>query len=84
MPRSHAGMRKARSPHSQQSNERRGDLSGYHLLPASKAALLVHAGRNGEAADAYRAALALATNSAERRYLERRLRETITKNPAPS
>lgn len=64
--------------------ERRGDLSGYHLLPASKAALLVHAGRNGEAADAYRAALALATNSAERRYLERRLRETITKNPAAS
>jgi RNA polymerase sigma-70 factor (ECF subfamily) len=57
--------------------ERRGDLRGYHLLPASKAAILVRAGRDAEAADAYRAALALVTNAAERRYLERRLREVI-------
>lgn len=55
--------------------EGRGDLAGYHLLPASKAALLMRAGRCGEAADAYRAALELVTSPAERRYLVRRLRE---------
>ncbi|MGZ8780871.1 MAG: RNA polymerase sigma factor, partial [Thermoanaerobaculia bacterium] len=57
--------------------ERRGDLAGYHLLPASKAALLMRAGRCAEAADAYRAALDLVTSPAERRYLERRLREAV-------
>ncbi|HEX7706964.1 MAG TPA: sigma-70 family RNA polymerase sigma factor [Thermoanaerobaculia bacterium] len=55
--------------------EQRGDLADYHLLPASKAALLLRAGRREEAAEAYRAALALVTNTAERRYLERRLVE---------
>ena len=55
--------------------EQRGELAGYHLLPASKAALLMRAGRWAEAADAYRAALDLVTSPAERRYLVRRLRE---------
>lgn len=55
--------------------EQSGELAAYHLLPASKAALLLRAGRRTEAAAAYRAALALVTNDAERRYLERRLRE---------
>lgn len=55
--------------------ERGGELAGYHLLPAAKADLLRRAGRSAEAAVAYREALALVTNAAERRYLERRLAE---------
>ena len=55
--------------------ERGGDLAGYHLLPAAQADLHRRAGRNAEAATAYRRALALVTNPAERGYLERRLRE---------
>ncbi|MFI5613905.1 RNA polymerase sigma factor [Amycolatopsis sp. NPDC051903] len=53
-----------------------GDLGGYHLLPATRADLLRRLGRFGEAADAYRAALALAGNEADRRFLRRRLSET--------
>lgn len=55
--------------------EKRGELAEYHLLPAAKADLLRRAGQNSEAAAAYRQALALVTNPAERGYLERRLRE---------
>ena len=55
--------------------EERGELAGYHLLPAAKADLLRRLGRAEEAAVAYRQALALATQGPERRYLERRLRE---------
>jgi RNA polymerase sigma-70 factor (ECF subfamily) len=51
------------------------NLPGYYLLPAAKADLLRRLGRNREAAVAYRAALALVTNDAERRFLERRLAE---------
>jgi RNA polymerase sigma-70 factor (ECF subfamily) len=50
-----------------------GDLDGYHLLHAAKADLLRRLGRHGEAAAAYRRALALASNAPERRFLERRL-----------
>ncbi|HEX7706138.1 MAG TPA: RNA polymerase sigma factor, partial [Thermoanaerobaculia bacterium] len=57
------------------------DLADYHLLPASKAALLLRAGRREEAAEAYRAALALVTNTAERTYLERRLVEATRRPP---
>jgi len=53
--------------------EREGELSRYHLLPASKADLLRRLGRGDEAAAAYREAIALASNPAERRYLERRV-----------
>ncbi|MEU8122563.1 sigma-70 family RNA polymerase sigma factor [Spirillospora sp. NPDC049024] len=53
-----------------------GDLAGYHLLPATRADLLRRLGDGGAAADAYRAALALAPTDAERRYLTRRLAET--------
>ncbi|HEU4889615.1 MAG TPA: RNA polymerase subunit sigma-24, partial [Thermoanaerobaculia bacterium] len=49
------------------------ELPHYHLLPAAKADLLRRLGRMDEAAVAYREALELATNPAERRYLERRL-----------
>ena len=55
--------------------EERGELAGYHLLPAAKADLLRRAGRSAESAEAYREALALVTNPSERGYLERRLRE---------
>jgi RNA polymerase sigma-70 factor (ECF subfamily) len=55
--------------------EKRGELAEYHLLPAAKADLLRRAGRNPDAAAAYRQALALVTNPAERGYLERRLKE---------
>jgi len=50
-----------------------GALAGYHLLPATRADLLRRLGRNDEAADAYRSALALAGTGAEQRYLARRL-----------
>ena len=50
-------------------------LPGYHLLPAARADLLRRLGRQREAAASYRDALALVTNEAERRFLERRLDE---------
>jgi RNA polymerase sigma-70 factor (ECF subfamily) len=50
-------------------------LAGYHLLPAVRADLLRRLGRGGEAAAAYREALALAPTEAERRFLARRLAE---------
>jgi len=52
-----------------------GGLTGYYLLPAAKADLLRRTGRKEEAATAYRTAISLATTAAERKYLERRLRE---------
>ena len=55
--------------------EARGELAHYHLLPASRADMLRRLGRHAEAAQAYRAALALAGTEAERRFLERRLHE---------
>ncbi len=48
-------------------------LSAYHLLPAARADLLRRLGRTAEAAEAYRAALALVGNEPERDYLTRRL-----------
>ncbi len=59
--------------------ESRGDLRGYHLLPAARADLLRKLGRPAEAARAYRRALELVGNAAERRFLERRLAETTAK-----
>jgi RNA polymerase sigma-70 factor (ECF subfamily) len=55
-----------------------GALDGYHLLPATRADLLRRLDRTGEAAVAYREALALATTDAERRYLDRRLVEVTS------
>ncbi|GIF51569.1 RNA polymerase sigma-70 factor (ECF subfamily) [Asanoa ferruginea] len=48
-------------------------LAAYHLLPAARADLLRRLGRTAEAAEAYRAALALVGNEPERAYLARRL-----------
>jgi RNA polymerase sigma-70 factor (ECF subfamily) len=55
--------------------ERHPDLASYHLLPASQADLLRRQGRFDAASHAYRRALTLVTNPAERRYLDRRLVE---------
>ncbi len=62
--------------------EARGDLAGYHLLPAARADLLRRLGRRAEAGIAYDAAIALTRNRAERLYLERRLRECREGSPA--
>jgi len=58
--------------------DRRSELAGYHLLPAARAELLRRLGRHAEAAEAYRRALALVSNEAERRHLEKRLREIVS------
>ncbi|MDR5892773.1 sigma factor [Halomonas mongoliensis] len=50
-------------------------LADYHLFHAARADLLRRAGRSDEARLAYRQALALCGQGAERRYLERRLAE---------
>jgi RNA polymerase sigma-70 factor (ECF subfamily) len=55
--------------------EAKGELAEYHLLHAARADLLRRDGRWREAAEAYRKALALAANDAERRYLNRRMAE---------
>jgi RNA polymerase sigma-70 factor (ECF subfamily) len=52
-----------------------GRLSDYVYLHSTRADLLRRLGRWTEAADAYRRAARLATNAAERRFLERRLAE---------
>ena len=53
----------------------RGELAGYHLLPATRADLLRRLNRFPEAASAYREAIALTRSDAERRYLTTRLAE---------
>jgi RNA polymerase sigma-70 factor (ECF subfamily) len=52
-----------------------GSLTGYHLLPATRADLLRRLGRFAEAASSYRQALELAATDAERRYLGHRLEQ---------
>jgi RNA polymerase sigma-70 factor (ECF subfamily) len=49
------------------------DLPTYHLFHATRAEALRRLGRDDEAADALRRALALTSNAAERRHLERQL-----------
>jgi RNA polymerase sigma factor (sigma-70 family) len=55
--------------------ERDGRLAGYQYLPAVKADLLRRAGRDHEAAAAYREALAVTANEAERAFLTERIRD---------
>jgi RNA polymerase sigma-70 factor (ECF subfamily) len=50
-----------------------GRLAGYHYLPATRADLLHRLGRDTEAADAYRLALAQCDNQPERAFLTQRL-----------
>ena len=49
-----------------------GALDGYHLFHSTRGNLLERIGRQSEAREAYDTALALATNDAERRFLEQR------------
>ncbi len=58
-----------------------GALSGYHLLPATRADLLRRMHRDADAAAAYRQALDLVTSDTELRYLARRLAETTGHRP---
>ncbi|HEX6872558.1 MAG TPA: DUF6596 domain-containing protein [Micromonosporaceae bacterium] len=55
-----------------------GRLATYHYLPAIRADLLRRLGRQGEAAAAYRAALDLVDNEAERQFLAGRLADTTS------
>jgi RNA polymerase sigma-70 factor (ECF subfamily) len=50
-------------------------LTGYHLMAASRAYFLRQAGRTDDASSAYRRAYELATNDANRRFLRRQLEE---------
>lgn len=52
-----------------------GELDGYYLFHAARAEILRRLNRGPAAAEAYRRALALATNAVERRFLQRRLFE---------
>ena len=52
-----------------------GELDRYHLLHSARADLLRRLGDPERAAKSYAQALTLVTNDAERRFLERRLRE---------
>jgi RNA polymerase sigma-70 factor, ECF subfamily len=53
-----------------------GRLSGYRYLPATKADLLRRLGRHDEAATAYREALDLTDNEAEKEFLSARMAES--------
>jgi RNA polymerase sigma-70 factor (ECF subfamily) len=56
----------------------RGELDGYHLAHSARADLCRRLGRLADARGSYQRALALVRQDAERRFLERRLRETIS------
>ena len=53
--------------------QERGELRGYYLLPAARGDLLRRMERWEESGEAYREALALVSNEAERKFLQRRL-----------
>jgi RNA polymerase sigma-70 factor (ECF subfamily) len=57
------------------------ELDGYHLLHSARADLLRRLGRDEEAAVAYRRALELARQPAQRAFLERRLAEVRLTEP---
>ena len=50
----------------------RGDLADYYLLHSTRGELLRRLGRRAEAAAAYERAASMASNAAERQFLERR------------
>lgn len=58
-------------------------LAGYHLLPATRGALLLQAGEPRRAARAFQRALELCSNPAERRLLERRRAEAEDPDAIP-
>ncbi|HEV2904788.1 MAG TPA: hypothetical protein VGW32_07060, partial [Pyrinomonadaceae bacterium] len=51
-----------------------GELDDYHLLHAARADLLRRVGANEAAVASYSRALELTSNDAERKFLEKRLR----------
>jgi RNA polymerase sigma-70 factor, ECF subfamily len=57
------------------------DLAGYHLLHASRGAMLERLGRRDEAAEAYGRAAALARTDADTSFLARRHTELTTEQP---
>jgi RNA polymerase sigma-70 factor, ECF subfamily len=59
-------------------------LEDYHYLHSIRAELLRRLGRTAEAGDAYRRALSLVPDAAERRLLDRRLAELDLSNPGVS
>ena len=61
-----------------------GSLASYPYLHAGRADLLRRLGRRSEAGAAYRRALTLTTNLAERSYLERRLGEVEAAAQGPA
>jgi RNA polymerase sigma-70 factor, ECF subfamily len=61
--------------------EASGRLAGYRYLPATRADLLRRLDRFTDAADAYRAAIDLADNEAERAFLHGRLTEVLSASP---
>jgi RNA polymerase sigma-70 factor (ECF subfamily) len=52
-----------------------GRLEDYHLFHAARADILRRLGRKSESAEAYSAALKLATNKVEQEYLRERLKQ---------
>ena len=60
--------------------EERGELRGYYLLPSARGDLLRRMAQWPEAEEAYRQALSLVGNEAERRFLQRRLAEVQGKS----
>jgi RNA polymerase sigma-70 factor (ECF subfamily) len=63
--------------------ERDARLAGYRYLPATKADLLHRLGRDTEAVQAYREALALSDNAAEQDFLAERVRSTQAGSGGP-
>jgi RNA polymerase sigma-70 factor, ECF subfamily len=63
--------------------ERDGRLAGYRYLPSTKADFLSRLGRDSDAADAYRAALALTDNAAEQEFLTERIRSSGDEGQPP-
>ena len=61
----------------------RGELSRYHLLPAARARLLARLGRESESAAEWERARDLATNAAERRFIEREIASTAARRERP-
>jgi RNA polymerase sigma-70 factor (ECF subfamily) len=61
--------------------ERDGRLAGYRYLPAARADLLRRLGREQDAAEAYRIALGLTENAAERAFLAARIAEVSGASP---
>jgi RNA polymerase sigma-70 factor, ECF subfamily len=64
--------------------EQRGELKDYYLLHSARGDLLRRSKRWAESASAYRQALTLVSNDAERQFLSRRLGEMIKAGSSPS